>query len=95
MLKAIYLNLLVFGFFMSYGQHDSSTVHKTKLVSPWTHSGTMNFGGTNFSFSGQNKYNINVAEALNYRFNYRRNNIFQSHDFLHFHSSSVIIWKYC
>lgn len=82
MLKTIYLNLLVFGFFTSYSQQDSSTVNKTQLVSPWTHSGTMNFGGTNFSFSGQNKYNINLSESLNYRFNYRRNNILQSHEFL-------------
>lgn|GEM_PF-2590671 len=80
--KALFI-LLIIGSNMSYGQSDSSTIIKSKIVSPWTHSGNLSFGGTNFNFNGNSlqKFSINFSESIKYQINYNKNKVKQVHLF--------------
>ena len=81
-IKKLLFIFSIFGFYTSYGQNDSITNNKSKIVSPWTRSGNLSIGGTNFSFNGRRKdFNLNIVENINYKIAYNKNKVKQVHLF--------------
>jgi hypothetical protein len=80
-IQKLFLILLILGSNTSYGQSDSSNTNKPKIVSPWTRSLNLSFGGTNFNFNVNSleKFSINFSENINYQIKYNKNKVKQVH----------------